>query len=261
MILPFLPERLSKPRSSGVTMIMDKGLSITQVNELIEVAGHLIDFAKLGFGTALVSNQVKEKIKLYQENNIKVFVGGTLFEAFAVRNMIDAYKKYVEDINIDTIEISDGTIFIDHDKKCKYISDFAKNYTVISEVGAKEECIIDPGIWADHMQSEIDAGSSFVIAEARENGTVGIYNQDGTADTSLINDILKNIPSKKVIWEAPLKHQQSWFIKLIGSNVNFGNISPADIIPLETLRLGLRTDTFFEFLPEEYQKYKLKKKE
>ncbi len=261
MELPFLPERESKPRKSGITMMMDKGLSANQAQELVSVAGHLIDFAKLGFGTSYVCKHSQEKVRIYRDNGIKVFLGGTLFEAFAIRNMINEYKKFIKGLGVDAVEISDGSVYIEHGQKCKYIRDFSKNYTVLSEVGAKEDDIFDkPDEWADHMESELDAGSTYVIAEARESGTVGIYKKDGTADTALINDILKKIPSKQVLWEAPLKAQQVWFIKLIGANVNLGNIAPSDVIPLETLRLGLRGDTFFEFLPEEFHKCKLKKK-
>ncbi len=261
MELSYLPVREDKPRSTGITMMMDKGLSLGQVRELISVAGHLIDYAKLGFGTSFVCKYSKEKVKLYQDNGIKVFLGGTLFEAYSVRNMIEGYKKFIDDLKVDAIEISDGSIKMDHEKKCEYIRAFAKDYIVLSEVGAKEdEIFTDPEKWAEYMQSELDAGSRYVIAEARESGTVGIYNKDGTVDIYLINDILKKIPSKQIIWEAPLKQQQAWFIKLIGAKANLGNINPYDVIPLETLRLGLRGDTFFEFLPEEYQKFKLKKK-
>ena len=261
MQLPFLPDRKSKPRTTGITMMMDKGLSVGQAKELVSVAGDLIDFAKLGFGTSVVCKHSKEKVKIYRDHGIKVFLGGTLFEACFVRNVIDEYKKFIKELDVDAIEISDGSVFIEHDKKCKYISEFADDYTVLSEVGAKEDNIFDePNKWADHMESELNAGSSYVIAEARESGTVGIYHKNGSADSSLISDILKKIPSKQIIWETPLKHQQVWFIKLIGANVNLGNIAPFDVIPLETLRLGLRGDTFFEFMPEEYQKFKLKKK-
>ncbi len=261
MELSYLPEREKKPRKTGVTMMMDKGLGIDQVRDLISAAGSFIDFAKLGFGTSVVCGHSKEKVKVYRDADIKVFVGGTVFEACVVRNMIDEYKRFITELDVDAVEVSDGSIVMDHDEKCKHISDLARDFMVFSEVGAKEDDIfIDPDRWAEHMESELESGSSYVIAEARETGTVGIYKKDGTADISIINDILKKIPSKQVLWEAPQKQQQAWFIKLIGANVNLGNIAPADVIPLETLRLGLRGDTFFEFLPEEYQKFKLKKK-
>jgi phosphosulfolactate synthase len=257
-IIPFLPQRENKPRNQGVAMIMDKGLSLGEVKNLLEVAGHLIDFAKLGFGTSLVSNNVKEKVKLYRDAGIKVFLGGTLFEAFLIRDCFKEYEKFINNLGVDAVEISDGSIKMDHHVKCDYISYFAKNKIVLSEVGAKDsEVIIDVNVWIDNMSQELAAGSRYVIGEARESGTVGLYNQAGCADTNLIREIIKYIPSEKIIWEAPMKNQQVWFTKLLGHNVNLGNIAPADIIPLETLRLGFRGDTFFEFLPQEFQKFKL----
>lgn len=258
MTLPWLPQRENKPRSRGITMMMDKGLSLNETQNLIQVAGHLIDFAKLGFGTSLVSQGVKEKVKLYRDAGIKVYLGGTLFEACLIRNSLDYYQQMLKDFDVDAVEISDGSMRIDHDKKCEYISQFAKNYTVLSEVGAKEADIMtDHHMWTHHMTHELQAGSSFVIGEARESGNVGIYSQAGKADNALIEDILAKVPMEKIIWEAPIKSQQVWFIKLAGSGVNLGNIAPADVIPLETLRLGLRGDTFFNVLPPELQKFKL----
>ncbi len=257
-MLPQLPHRQTKPRSKGVAMMMDKGLSLQEAGNIIEVAGHLIDFAKLGFGTSLVSGNVSQKVKLYRDAGIKVYVGGTLFEAFLIRNSLDGFEKYIDMLGVDAVEVSDGSMHIEHDKKCEYIARFAKNRTVLSEVGAKDASVtVDHGQWIRQMNAELNAGSTFVIGEARESGTVGLYDKSGSADTSLVQDILKEVNPDKVIWEAPLKQQQVWFIKLLGHDVNLGNISPADMIPLETLRLGLRGDTFFDFLPEEFQKYKL----
>lgn len=258
MILPHLPNRQEKPRSQGVTMMMDKGLSTQEVSNIIEVAGHLIDFAKLGFGTSVVSNKVKEKVKLYHAAGIKVFLGGTLFEACFVRDSLDVYEKFVHDLEIDCVEISDGSMAMDHNKKCELINRFSQNRLVLSEVGAKEaEVFTDTTLWVHHMKAELEAGSSFVIAEARESGNVGIYKNTGKADNALIEEILQNIPPQKVLWEAPQKAQQVWFIKLLGFDVNLGNIAPADIIPLETLRMGLRGDTFFDVLPKEFQQFRI----
>jgi phosphosulfolactate synthase len=256
--LPLMPERTKKPRTSGVVMVMDKGLSIREAEDFISVSSDLTDFVKLGFGTSVVTPNVKEKIKLYQEANIKVYLGGTLFEAFLIRNMEDEYLRFIDGLGIDTVEISDGSMRIDHAKKCEVIRNFSKNYTVLSEVGAKEAGIlIAPARWIEMMETELAAGAFKVIAEARESGTVGIYRPSGKAHTVLINMILSKINIDQILWEAPLKSQQAWFINHFGANVNLGNIAPNDIIPLETLRLGLRGDTFFRFLPDEYKKYKL----
>ncbi len=258
MTLPHLPQRDEKPRRKGINMMMDKGLSLQNAEQIIDVSGHLIDFAKLGFGTSMVSNKVKEKVKLYQQADIKVFVGGTLFEACLVRDSIDFYQKWIDELSVDAVEISDGSMFVEHDEKLKYISMFSKERTVLSEVGAKDAAVVTANdVWFDHMKKELEAGSSWVIAEARESGNVGIYDKSGSADAALIHDILKHVPAEKIIWEAPLKPQQVWFIKLLKSHVNLGNIAPADIIPLETLRLGLRGDTFFDVLPEEFYHKKL----
>ena len=256
--LPLMPERTKKPRTSGVVMVMDKGLSIREAEDFISVSSDLTDFVKLGFGTSVVTPNVKEKIKLYQEANIKVYLGGTLFEAFMIRNMENEYRQFIDGLGIDTIEISDGSMRIDHAKKCEVIRNLSKNYTVLSEVGAKEAGIlIAPARWIEMMETELAAGAFKVIAEARESGTVGIYRPSGKAHTVLINMILSKINIDQILWEAPLKSQQAWFINHFGANVNLGNIAPNDIIPLETLRLGLRGDTFFRFLPDEYKKYKL----
>jgi phosphosulfolactate synthase len=259
MNLPFLPIRENKPRSKGICMMMDKGLSLQETENIIQAAGHLLDFAKLGFGTSLVTANVKEKVRLYKNAGIKVFAGGTLFEACLIRNCIHEYDKWIETLELDAVEISDGTISISHDQKCRYIAHYASNYVVLSEVGAKEPGVFtDPSEWINKFRAEIEAGSSYVIAEARESGTTGIYDKSGQADDTLIKRISDEISADRMLWEAPLKQQQVWFIKLFGSQVNLGNISPADIIPLETLRLGLRGDTFFDFLPDEFQQYRLK---
>ena len=256
--LPLMPERTRKPRTNGVAMVMDKGLSIREAEDFISVSGDFTDFVKLGFGTSVVTPNVKEKIKLYQEANMKVYLGGTLFEAFLIRNMEDEYRRFIDNLGLDTIEISDGSMKIEHAKKCEVIQSFSRNYTVLSEVGAKEEGIlIAPARWIEMMETELAAGAFMVIAEARESGTAGIYRPSGKAHTVLINRIRSRVPMEKILWEAPLKSQQAWFIQHFGANVNLGNIPPNEVIPLETLRLGLRGDTFFRFLQDECKKYKL----
>jgi phosphosulfolactate synthase len=253
-----MPERSIKPRTSGIAMVMDKGLSLREAEDFISVSGEYTDFVKLGFGTSVVTPNVKEKIKLYQNSNIKVYLGGTLFEAFLIRNMEDDYRRYIDGLGLDTIEISDGSMIIDHTKKCEVIHSFSKDYTVFSEVGAKEEGIlIAPARWIEMMEKELAAGAFKVIAEARESGTAGIYRPSGKAHTVLINKILSRVAIDQILWEAPLKSQQAWFIQHFGANVNLGNIPPHEIISLETLRLGLRGDTFFRFLPDECKKYRL----
>jgi phosphosulfolactate synthase len=250
--LSHLPERTVSPRKNGVTMVMDKGISIRQAEDFLSSSSDYVDFVKLGFGTSIVSKNVKEKIKLYKDAGIKVYVGGTLFEAFVIRNKFDDYLKYISDFGLDCAEVSDGSIELDHDLKCEFISKLAKEYTVLSEVGSKEEgVIIHPARWIKMMENELKAGAFKVIAEARESGTVGIFHKNGSAHTMLINRIVNKVKIENIIWETPQKSQQVYFLKMFGCNVNVGNIGVDDVIPLETLRLGLRGDTFFTFLPEE----------
>lgn len=249
--LSHMPARTLKPRATGTTMVMDKGISLRQAEDFISTSADFVDFVKLGFGTSIISKNVKEKVKLYQDAGIKVYVGGTLFEAFVIRNQFDDYLRYIDGLGLDAAEVSDGSIELTHEQKCEYISALAKNYTVLSEVGSKEEgVIIHPARWISMMQSELEAGAVKVIAEARESGTVGIFHKNGSAHTMLINRIVGKIKIENIIWETPQKTQQVYFLKLFGCNVNLGNIGVDDVIPLETLRLGLRGDTFFTFLPE-----------
>ena len=247
-----IPDRSAKPRESGLTMVMDKGLSLHEAENLVESGDHLVDLIKLGFGTSLVSNKLKEKIKLYQNAGIIVYLGGTLFEAFLVRGQFDDYRKLLIKLGIDTAEVSDGCIDLKHDTKCELIHEMAKDFRTLSEVGSKEAgIIIRPNKWKSMMKSELEAGSWKVIAEARESGNVGIYRPNGSAHVSLISKILDVIPKDSILWEAPQKAQQVWFINQLGANVNLGNIAPIEVISLETLRLGVRGDTFFNYLPED----------
>ncbi|MVN20202.1 phosphosulfolactate synthase [Mucilaginibacter arboris] len=244
-----IPERTQKPRSSGFTMVMDKGLSLRQVEDFLEVSGQYTDIVKLGWATSYVTSNLTEKLKLYRDAGIPVYFGGTLFEAFIIRGQFDDYRRTLDKYQMDYAEVSDGSITIDHDEKCNYIKELSKQVTVISEVGSKDvEKIFAPYKWIRLMNAELEAGSWKVIAEARESGNVGIYRDSGEVRQGLVDEILTQIPEEKIIWEAPQKAQQVWFIKLIGANVNLGNIAPAEVIPLETIRLGLRSDTFDFFL-------------
>ncbi len=249
--LKHLPERTPKPRKTGITMVMDKGLGMHQAEDLMETAGGLIDFLKLGFGTSYVNQNVRKKIKLYKSHDIKVYPGGTLFEVFLIRNQFDEFRRFVEKLGFDAIEVSDGSMEFPHEEKCKYINMLANDFQIVSEVGSKIAGLEIPiPQWVSKMKSELEAGSFKVIAEARESGTVGIYDAHGKANFELINEISKVIPLENILWEAPQKSQQAWFIEHFGANVNLGNIAPTEIIPLETLRLGLRGDTFMHFLPD-----------
>ena len=250
-LLPYIPERPDKPRNSGITMVMDKGLSIRQAEDFMSVGSEYTDFVKLGFGTSLITPGFEKKIKIYKESGVVPYFGGTLFEAFIVRNMFREYVDFVDKYEIDLVEVSDGSFDLEHKRKLEYISKLSERGTVISEVGSKKKDVIySPEEWVDMMKSELNAGSVKVIAEARESGTTGIYNEDGSINNKIISGIAEHVKLDNVIWEAPLKSQQAWFIKNFGENVNLGNIAPNEIIPLESLRLGLRGDTFFQFLPD-----------
>jgi len=244
-----LPERSVKPRNTGITMMMDKGLSTRQVEDFAEVAGAHTDIVKLGWATSFVTPNLDKKLAIYREAGIPVYFGGTLFEAFIVRNQFDDYCRILDKYKMEYVEVSDGSIEIEHEVKCEYIQKLSKQLTVISEVGSKDiQKIFAPYKWIKLMQAEIEAGSWKVIAEARESGNVGIYRDSGEVRQGLVDEILTQIPEETIIWEAPQKAQQVWFIKLIGANVSLGNIAPVDVIPLETLRLGIRSDTFDHFL-------------
>lgn len=249
-LLSKLPERSTKPREKGITMVMDKGLSVREVEDLLEVAEPHIDIVKLGWATSFVTPNIENKLAVYRQAGIPVYFGGTLFEAFVIRNQFNDYRKLLDKYGMHHAEVSDGSITISHEEKCGYIRQLKDQVTVISEVGSKDETkIIPPYKWIELMQAEIDAGSWKVIAEAREGGNVGIYRGSGEVREGLVEEILTKIPEERIIWEAPIKAQQVWFIKLIGANVNLGNIAPAEVVPLETIRLGLRGDTFNHFLP------------
>lgn len=244
-----IPERTTKPRQYGYTMVMDKGLSCREVEDFLSVAGDHTDIVKLGWGTSFVTPNLQDKLKIYAEANMPVYFGGTLFEAFIARDQFDDYRKVLDKYGMEFCEVSDGSLEMNQDDKLSYISKLAEQVTVLSEVGSKDvDKIIPPYKWIELMQSELDAGAWKVIGEAREGGNVGLFRSSGEVRSGLVQEILTQIPFEKIIWEAPQKAQQVWFIKLLGTNVNLGNIAPNEAIPLETIRLGLRGDTFDHFL-------------
>lgn len=247
-----IPERNLKPRTHGTTMVMDKGLSIQEAKNFMSVAYPHVDIVKLGFGTAFVTPNLREKIEVYLSNDIPVYFGGTLFEAFLIRGQFDDYVAVCKDYGIKHVEVSDGSITIPHAEKCGYIEKLTKHFTVLSEVGSKDAAhIIPPYKWIELMRAELSAGADYVIAEAREAGNVGIYRGSGEVREGLVQEILTQIPEEKILWEAPQKAQQLYFLELIGCNVNLGNIAPTEVIALEAMRIGLRGDTFELYLNKE----------
>ena len=244
-----IPKRSAKPRSNGLTMIMDKGLSLNEAENMIVLKSELTDIVKLGFGTSLLTRNIDKKISLYKEAGIDVYTGGTLFEAFIVRNQLDDFYRLMDKLKLEMVEVSDGCIQMEHEKKCELIHKLSKDFKVISEIGSKDESLtIEDDKWVSYMKKELEAGSWKVIAEAREGGNVGMFENDGEIKEQLIKKITKEIDESNILWEAPLKKQQVWFINELGANVNLGNISPNSIISLECLRLGLRGDTFDNYI-------------
>lgn len=244
-----MPERTVKPRTHGLTMVMDKGLSVQEAKNFMSVAGPHTDIVKLGFGTAFVTPDLREKLEVYRSHNVPVYFGGTLFEAFVIRNQFDDYINMCKEFGITYMEVSDGSITIPHAEKCGYIEKLTKHGTVLSEVGSKDAAhIIPPYKWIELMSAELSAGAEYVIAEAREAGNVGIYRGTGEVREGLVQEILTKIPEEKILWEAPQKAQQLYFLELIGCNVNLGNIAPSEMIALEAMRIGLRGDTFMFYL-------------
>lgn len=247
-----IPDRKPKPRAEGITMVMDKGLSVNEAKNFLSVAHPHVDIIKLGFGTSFVTPNLEDKLEVYRSYNIPVYFGGTLFEAFLIRNQFDDYIEVCKNFGIQYIEVSDGSVTIPHAEKCGYIEKLTQHGIVLSEVGSKDAAhIIPPYKWIELMRAELSAGASYVIAEAREAGNVGIYRGSGEVREGLVQEILTQIPGEKIIWEAPQKEQQLYFIELLGCNVNLGNIAPMEVLPLETMRLGLRGDTFHLFLDKE----------
>jgi phosphosulfolactate synthase len=256
-LLSQMPERVKKPRSHGITMVMDKGLSIEETKNFLSVAEAYVDVVKLGFGTSYVTPNLDKKLEVYRSANIPIYFGGTLFEAFFIRGQLEDYIRICKEYGVGYMEVSDGSVDIEHKEKCKLIERLTQYGTVLSEVGSKDAAhIIPPYKWIELMQAELNAGARYVIAEARESGNVGIYRGTGEVREGLVQEILTKIPSEKILWEAPQKSQQLYFIELIGANVNLGNIAPNEMIALEAMRIGLRGDTFELFLDKNKKEVK-----
>ncbi len=243
-----LPERTCKPRESGLTHVLDKGLSLDQVRQFLEVSGAYVDIVKLGWGTAVVTPNLKEKVALYQSYDIPVCFGGTFFEVCLRQGKFDEYLALVDACGMHCVEISDGTIKMDEEDKLAILRKLAKRYRVLSEVGSKDDAVvITPSTWIDSIQRELEAGAWKVITEGRESGTVGIYRPNGDVKDGLLEQIRETFDATQILFEAPVKKQQAWFIKQFGANVNLGNIPPEEVISVETLRIGVRGDTLLTF--------------
>lgn len=240
-----LPDRTVKPRQDGVTHVLDKGLSVVEVDGLIEVAGDSVDIVKLGWGTALATGNLLPKLERYRAHGIPVVLGGTLTELAIARGRLDELIAWAHDLGLEHFEISDGTISLEHDRKLELIRRLAEEFTVLSEVGSKDDtgAITPPYRWVEMMDKELEAGAWKVIAEGREAGTAGIFRPTEEVREGLIDEIVHGIPPARIMFDAPRKHQQVWFVRRFGPDVNLSNIAPDDVLALETLRLGLRSDT------------------
>lgn len=243
-----LPQRTRKPRECGITHVLDKGLGVRQIEDLLTSASEYVDFVKLGWGTGYIAQDLRDKIKLYQQAGVPVYLGGTLLELAILQNRFDEYRELAQTLGLSHVELSSGIIDLSIEDKVSYIKELNKDFMVLSEVGSKNpQNVLPPEQWVQSIQAELEAGAWKVICEARESGTVGLFHTNGEPKSTLVDEIVGNIDPARLIFEAPQKSQQVWFIRKFGSNVNLGNILPSEVIPLETLRLGLRGDTMPDF--------------
>jgi phosphosulfolactate synthase len=239
-----LPDRAAKPRQVGITHVLDRGLSVADVDGLIEVAGEFVDLVKLGWGTAVATGNLEAKLARYRDHGIPVVLGGTLTELAIAQNRLDRLILWLHELGLGHIEISDGTITLEHERKLELIERLSSEFIVLSEVGSKDDTrIMAPFRWVEQIETELAAGAWKVIAEARESGTVGIFRHDGEVRMGLIDEIAHAVAPDKILFEAPRKDQQVWFVRRFGADVNLGNVIPEDVLSLETIRLGLRSDT------------------
>ena len=243
-----LPARPGKPRAEGLTHVIDKGLNLREIEGLFDTGGQYVDIVKLGWGTSYVTNNLEKKISLYRSFDTPVVCGGTLFEAVFARGKLDEFKAWLVEQRFSHVEISDGTLDIPRERKLELIAEFAADFTVLSEVGSKDaEIVYAPYQWVEWMKEELDAGAWKVITEGREGGTAGIFRPTGEMRTGLVDEIAHEIDVQDVIFEAPTKGSQAWFVRHFGPDVNLGNVLPHDLIAVESLRLGLRSDTLTRF--------------
>jgi phosphosulfolactate synthase len=240
-------EFLELRRDGGLTHVLDKGLGPRAWEDVLETSGDYIDIVKLGWGTAYVTPNLRRKLEVLKDK--PVVIGGTFFEAVLAQGKLDEYKRWLSDHGMKHVEISDGVIDLPRERKLELIADFARDFTVLSEVGSKDaEVVYAPYQWVEWIKEELAAGAWKVITEGREGGTAGIYRPTGEMRTGLVDEIVHEIDVGDLIFEAPTKASQAWFVKQFGASVNLGNIPPEEVIPLETLRLGLRGDTLREVL-------------
>ncbi|WP_372365646.1 phosphosulfolactate synthase [Candidatus Uabimicrobium sp. HlEnr_7] len=247
-----LPKRTTKVRNEGITHVLDKGLGLNAVDDLISSAAQYIDILKLGWGTSYITQNLSEKIQRYRDADIDVCLGGTIFECAYVQNKVEDLKSWMKDLGLTFVEVSDGSVSIPMKEKLKYVELFAKDFKVLSEIGSKDaEVVVAPFKWVEEIKNTLKAGAYKIVTEGRESGTVGVFRNSGEIRKGLIEEILASTDISNIVFEAPQKAQQVWFIKEFGSNVNLGNIAYDEVISLETIRLGLRGDTVVDFVQKE----------
>lgn len=247
--LPWNLDRSSKPRTNGITCVIDTGYGAAFLDDHLATCSDYVDLAKFGFGTGVITMNIAEKIDVYRRHQVETCFGGTLFELYYIHGRIDEFKRLVRDLGVDTVEISDGTAEIPRERKLELIADFASEFTVFSEVGSKDaSVVVAPARWVRAIRDELDAGADRVILEGRETGTAGLYRTSGEMRTGLVEEVLDaGFETSRLVFEAPKKEHQSYLIQLLGSEVNLANIAVNDVLPCETLRRGLRGDTMLDF--------------
>jgi phosphosulfolactate synthase len=243
-----LPERPTKPRETGLTHVIDIGLAPSDADNLMRIAAEHIDLVRLGFGSAYVTGALQEKIDLYHGYGVPVALGGTLTELAWLQGRVDGLRTWLEELGVEHVEVSSGSVEIPPEEKVDLIRTLSEDFTVYAEVGEKDPAaIMAPYVWVELIEQALEAGAEKVVCEGRASGDAGLYRRDGEPRTGLLDEVVHSIDFHRLIFEAPKRHQQVWFIEHLGPDVNLGNIRPDDVIPLETLRLGLRADTLHLF--------------
>lgn len=241
-----LPERTSGRRTYGLTSVIDLGTPIRELDNILSDYSHIIDIAKLGVGSAYVTPNIKKKIEVYKEYGVKPYLGGTLFEKCYYQNKIPEYRTYLQDLGIEWVEVSNGTLDIPLDERLTAISQLKRDFHVIAEVGSKDSDKEMPiSEWKEEIKVLLEAGCEYVITEGRDSGSVGIYEKNGNIKSDLVHEVMKDVDEQKIIFEAPTPKQQMYFIKEMGPNVNLGNVKLNDVLVLEAQRCGLRSETFY----------------
>jgi len=243
-------DRTAKPRTAGLTSVIDTGYGVRLIDDHLRSCGSFVDLAKLGFGTGLITANLEEKLAMYREHQVEVCFGGTLFEYFYARGRLDDYRRWVSDQGVTTVEISDGVVQFPGDEKLECIAEFAKDFTVLSEVGQKDaSVVVSPAKWVRAIRAEFEAGATRVILEGRESGTAGMYRATGEMRTGLVDEVLEaGFDVASLVFEAPLKDHQAYLVRLLGPSVNLANIAMFDVLACETLRHGLRADTLVDLV-------------